>query len=197
VPARAEYIRVIMGELQRIASHLLAVGSLLNDMGAFFTPFMYMFREREKIVDLFEMVSGQRFLYNYVRFGGVSQDLPEEFMPALRKFVDTMPGYIDEYDQLLAQNEVLLARTKGVGVLDAETALNCSVSGPMLRASGVRWDIRKADPYSIYDRFDFYIPTAQNGDCYDRYRVRMEEMRQSLRIVRQAMEQMPEGEVLN
>ena len=197
VPERAEYIRVIMAELQRIYSHLLAVGSFTNDLGTFFTPFMYMFREREKIVDLFEMVCGQRLLYNYVRFGGVSQDLPDEFLPALKKFVETMPGYIDEYDQLLAENEVLLARTKGVGILPAETAINCSISGPVLRASGISWDLRKADPYSVYDRFDFDIPTAVNCDCYDRYRVRIEEMCQSLRIIEQAMQQIPAGEILN
>jgi len=197
VPERAEYIRVIMAELQRIASHLLAVGSFTNDLGTFFTPFMYMFREREKIVDLFEMVSGQRLLYNYMRFGGVSQDLPDEFLPALEKLVRTMPGYIDEYDQLLAENEVLLARSKGVGVLPRDMAINYSASGPVLRASGVEWDVRKADPYSIYDRFEFKIPTAQNGDCYDRYRVRIAEMRQSLRIIEQAMQQMPAGEIIN
>ena len=197
VPERAEYLRVIMAELQRIVSHLLAVGSFTNDLGTFFTPFMYMFREREKIVDLFEMVSGQRLLYNYMRFGGVSHDIPDEFLPALKKFINQMPGFIDEYDQLLAQNEILLARTKGVGILPRELAINSSVSGPVLRASGVKWDIRKADPYSVYDRFEFDIPTGTAGDCYDRYRVRIEEMRQSVRIIRQAMEQLPAGDVLN
>lgn len=195
VPERAEYLRVIMAELQRIVAYLIAVGAFLNECGAFFTPFLYMFREREKIIDLFEMVSGQRLLYNYMRVGGVSQDIPEEFLPALRKFVKQMPGYIDEYDRLLAENEILLARAKGVGILTKETAVNCSVSGPVLRASGVKWDIRKADPYSIYDRFEFEIPTGEVGDCYDRYRVRIEEMRQSLRIIEQAMEQIPSGAV--
>lgn len=195
VPERAEYIRVIMAELQRIANHLVAVGSFLNDCGAYFTPFLYMFREREKIVDLFEMVSGQRLLYNYMRVGGVSQDIPDEFLPALDKFVGQMPGFIDEYDQLLAQNEVLLARAKGVGILPRELAINISASGPVLRASGVKWDIRKADPYSIYDRFDFDIPTGTAGDCYDRYRVRITEMRQSLRIIEQAMKQIPPGPI--
>lgn len=195
VPERAEYLRVIMAELQRIVAYLIAVGAFLNECGAFFTPFLYMFREREKIIDLFEMVSGQRLLYNYMRVGGVSQDIPEEFLPALRKFVKQMPGYIDEYDRLLASNEILLARAKGVGILTKEMAVNCSVSGPVLRASGVKWDIRKADPYSIYDRFEFEIPTGEVGDCYDRYRVRIEEMRQSLRIIEQAMEQIPSGAV--
>ena len=195
VPERAEYLRVIIAELQRIASHLIAVGSFLNDCGAFFTPFLYMFREREKILDLFEMVSGQRLLYNYMRIGGVSQDIPEEFLSALDKFVRQMPGFIDEYDQLLAQNEILLARSKGVGVLPKELAINISASGPVLRASGVKWDIRKVDSYSIYDRFEFDIPTGSASDCYDRYRVRIGEMRQSLRIIRQAMEQIPSGAV--
>ncbi len=195
VPERAEYLRVIMAELQRIASHLIAVGAFLNDCGAFFTPFLYMFREREKIVDLFEMVSGQRLLYNYMRVGGVSQDIPDEFLPALRKFVRQMPGFIDEYDRLLAENEILLARAKGVGILPQELAINIAASGPVLRASGVEWDIRKVDPYSIYSRFEFDIPTGMTGDCYDRYRVRIQEMRQSLRIIKQAMEQIPSGEI--
>ena len=193
VPLRAEYLRVIMGELQRIASHLLAVGSLMNDMGIFYTAFMYMFREREKIIDLLEMVTGQRLLYNYMRFGGVSMDIPTEFLPALASFLKVMPGFLDEYDDLLADNEILLARTKGIGVLSAEMAVNASTSGPMLRGSGVKFDIRKSDPYSVYSKFEFDVPVGSNGDCYDRYRVRMEEMRQSLRIIHQAVEQMPAG----
>jgi len=195
VPERAEYLRVIMAELQRIAAFLIAVGAFLNDCGAYFTPFIYMFREREKIIDLFEMVSGQRLTYNYMRVGGVSQDIPEEFLPALRIFMAQMPGFIDEYDRLLMQNEILLARARGVGILSKEQAINCAASGPVLRASGVKWDIRKADPYSVYDRFEFDIPTGTVGDCYDRYRVRVEEMRQSLRIIQQAMEQLPSGPV--
>jgi NADH-quinone oxidoreductase subunit D len=195
VPERAEYIRVIMAELQRIASHLIAVGAFLNDCGAFQTPIVYMIREREKILDLFDMVCGQRLTYNYMRVGGVSQDIPEEFMPALEKFVKEMPGWINEYEWLLKQNEILLARSKGVGILPRDLAINISASGPVLRASGVKWDIRRADPYSIYDRFDFDIPTGDAGDCYDRYRVKIEEMRQSLRILEQAMKGLPEGEV--
>jgi len=186
---------VIIAELQRIAAFLIAVGAFLNDCGAYFTPFLYMFREREKIIDLFEMVSGQRLTYNYMRIGGVSQDVPEEFWPALRKFVEKMPRFIDEYDRLLMQNEILLARAKGVGILTKEQAINSSASGPVLRASGMKWDIRKADPYSIYNRFEFDIPTGTAGDCYDRYRQRIEEMRQSLRIIKQAMEQIPSGPV--
>ena len=195
VPERAEYIRVIMAELQRIASHLIAVGAFLNDCGAFMTPIVYMIREREKILDLFDMVCGQRLTYNYMRVGGVSQDLPEEFVPALKKFLKEMPGWINEYDRLLKQNEILLARAKGVGILTKEMAVNISASGPVLRGSGVKWDIRRADPYSIYDRFKFDIPTGSAGDCYDRYRVKIEEMRQSLRIIEQALKDLPGGEV--
>jgi len=174
VPERAEYLRVIIAELQRIASHLIAVGAFLNDCGAF---------------------SGQRLLYNYMRIGGFNQDIPEEFLPALDKFVRQMPGFIDEYDRFLAENEILLARAKGVGILPKEMAIDICASGPVLRASGVQWDIRKVDPYSIYDRFEFDIPIASVGDCYDRYRVRVEEMRQSLRIIKQAMKQIPPGEI--
>ena len=193
VPERAEYLRVIMAELQRIASYLIVIGAFLNECGAYFTPFMYMFREREKIIDLFEMVSGQRLTYNYMRIGGVSQDIPEEFLPALGMFLEQMAGYVDEFDLLLKENEILLVRSKGVGILSKETAINCSVTGPALRGSGVKWDIRRADPYSIYDRFEFDIPTGSAGDSYDRYRVRVEEIRQSLRIIKQAMQQIPSG----
>jgi NADH-quinone oxidoreductase subunit D len=195
VPERAEYLRIIMAELMRISSHLMGVGFFLNDLGAMMTPVLYMWREREKIMDLFEMVCGQRLTYNYMRIGGVSQDVPEEFMPALKRFVAEMPGFIDEYDQLLAENEILLARTKGVGVLSKDLAINIAAAGPVLRASGVNWDIRRADPYSIYDRFDFDIPVGTVGDCYDRYWVKMQEMRQSVRILEQAIAQVPEGKV--
>ena len=195
VPERAEYIRVIMAELQRIASHLIAVGSFLQDCGAFMTPFVYMLRERERILDLFDMVCGQRLTYNYMRVGGVSQDVPEEFMPALQKFLKEMPVWVDEYDRLLKENEILLARAKGVGILPKDLAINIGASGPVLRGSGVPWDIRKADPYSIYDRFEFDIPVGVAGDSYDRYRVKIEEMRQSLRIIKQAAKDLPKGEV--
>lgn len=196
VPDRAEYLRVIFAELQRIVNHLVAIGAFTNDCGAFFTPFMYMFREREKIVDLFEMASGQRLTYNYFRPGGLSQDIPDEFLPALKKFLVSMPGFIEEYEQLFATNEILLARAKGIGVLTKEQAINMSASGPVLRACGVKWDIRKADPYSVYDQFEFDIPTYPEGDCYARYRVRVDEMRQSLRIINQAVEQLPaKGEI--
>jgi len=196
VPERAEYLRVIIAELQRISNHLVAVGSFFNDCGAYFTPFLHMYREREKIIDLFEMVSGQRLTYNYMRIGGVSQDIPEEFLPAMDRLLEQMPRSIDELDRFLKENEILLARSKGVGILTKEKAINCSVTGPVLRASGVEWDLRKMDPYSIYDRFEFDIPTGSAGDCYDRYRVRIEEMRQSLRIIKQAVKQLPSGPVV-
>ena len=198
VPERGEYMRVIMDELMRISNHLAAIGFFLNDLGAsVFTPLLYMYREREKILDLFEMVCGQRLLYNYMRIGGLSHDFPPEFLPALKRFVAEMPAYLEEYEDLLTENEILLARTKGVGILPRELAINASISGPVLRSTGVKWDIRKADPYSVYDRFEFDIPTGEAGDNYDRYWVRMEEMRQSLRILNQTIEQMPEGGEMN
>jgi NADH-quinone oxidoreductase subunit D len=195
VPERAEYLRVIIAELQRIANHCIAVGAMLNDAGAFFTPFLYLFREREKIYDLFEMLCGQRLTYNYMRIGGVSQDMPAEFLPAVIKFVSKLNNYIPEYEFFLKQNEVLLARAKGVGILPKDLAINCGISGPVARASGIKRDIRKDDPYSIYDRFEFDIPTCETGDCYDRYRVRMEEIKQSLRIIEQAVKQVPAGPI--
>ena len=195
IPERAEYLRIIMAETMRIASHLMAVGFFLNDLGALMTPVLYMWREREKILDLYDMVCGQRLTYNYMRIGGVSHDIPAEFLPALKRFVSEMPGFIDEYDQLLAGNEILLARTKGVGILPRDMAINIAASGPILRASGVDWDLRRDDPYSIYDHFEFDVPVGSVGDCYDRYWVRIQEMRQSVRILEQAISQLPEGEV--
>ena len=193
VPERAEYLRVIMSELSRLASHLGAIGFFLNELGAFFTPLLYCFRERERILDLFEMACGARMTLNYIRPGGVAKDIPDGFVPALNRFLDIMPGYIDEYEQLLVGNEILLARTVGVGILPRDMAINSSASGPVLRASGVQWDLRRADPYSVYDRFEFEIPTGTKGDCYDRFMVRLKEMRQSLRIIRQAADQLPKG----
>jgi len=195
VTERVEYLRVMFAELMRISSHLTAVGFLMQEMGAMGTPLLYMYREREKLLDLTDMVCGQRLTHNYMRIGGLSHDIPPEFLPAAKRFVREMPGFIDEYDQLLKDNEIVLARTKGVGILPVDMAINNSCSGPMLRASGVPWDIRKADPYSVYDRFDFDIPIGTVGDVYDRYRVRIEEMRQSVRILEQVLDQIPPGEV--
>ena len=194
-PERAMYLRVIAAELQRVSSHLVATGFFLNDLGALATPLMYCFREREKILDLFEMLCGARITLSYMRVGGIFQDAPPEFWTALRDFLGYMPGYIDEYERLITGNEILLTRTKNVGILSAEQAINCSVTGPVLRASGVSWDIRKADPYEIYDRVDFDVPVGTVGDNYDRYLMRIAEMRQSLRIIEQCARQIPEGPV--
>jgi NADH-quinone oxidoreductase subunit D len=186
VPPRADYIRVIMAELQRLANHAIVVG-------AFFTPFLYLFREREKILDMFDMVSGQRLTYNYMRIGGVSQDLPADFLPALDKFVRQFKPFLEEFEFLLKDNEILQARTRGVGILDKAMAINCGISGPVARASGIKRDLRKDDPYCGYEKFDFDIPVGEQGDCYDRYRVRVQEMKQSIRIIEQAMAAIPDG----
>jgi NADH-quinone oxidoreductase subunit D len=192
-PERAQWLRVIMSELQRFASHSMAVGIFANDCGAWQTPVMHMFREREKILDLFEMACGARLTTNYMRIGGVSRDIPAEFMPAAWKLVKELPDRMDEYEDLLLENEIILARSRGIGVLPADLAIATSVSGPMLRASGVAWDIRKADPYAAYDKVDFDICVGTSGDVYDRFLVRIAEMRQSIRILEQALEMMPEG----
>ncbi len=193
VPERAQYLRVIFAELQRIASHAMANGTFVNDCGAWQTPLLYMFREREKILDLFEMTCGARLTLNYMRIGGVAFDLPDEFMPQLRALLDELPARMDEYDDLLIDNEILLMRSRDIGILSPELAMNASVSGPMLRGSGIAWDLRKADPYGVYDRMEFDIPVGYNGDCFDRFMVRMEEVRQSVRIIEQAVEQLPPG----
>ncbi len=192
-PERAQWLRLIMSELQRFASHLMAVGIFANDCGAWQTPVMHMFREREKILDLFEMACGARLTTNYMRIGGVSRDIPPEFIPAAWKLVKELPQRMDEYEALLLENEIILARSRGVGVLPADLAIATSVSGPMLRASGVAWDIRKAHPYATYDKVDFDICVGTTGDAYDRFLVRIAEMRQSIRILEQALEMIPEG----
>jgi NADH-quinone oxidoreductase subunit D len=195
IPERAEYLRIMMAEAMRISNHIMAVGFLLNDLGALMTPVLYMWREREKLLDLFEMVCGQRLTYNYMRIGGVSHDIPDEFLPAFTKWVDEMPRYLDEYDNLLARNEILLIRTKGVGVLPTDMAINSGASGPVLRASGVDWDLRRDDPYSIYDRLEFDVPVGTKGDNYDRYWIRIQEARQSVRMLKQILKDLPEGKV--
>lgn len=192
-PPRAEFLRVIFAELQRIASHSMAIGTFINDCGAWQTPLLYMFRERERILDLFEMACGARLTTNYMRVGGVSFDVPPEFMPAALKLVGELPQRIAEYEELVLGNEIVLARSRGVGVLPAEKAINASASGPVLRGSGVVWDIRKADPYAAYDRIEFDIPVGTHGDCYDRFAVRMAELRQSVRILDQALDMLPDG----
>ena len=195
VPERALWLRMIMSELQRIASHAMAVGIFANDTGAWQTPVMHMFRDREKILDLFEMACGARLTLNYMRIGGVSRDIPPEWLPLARKLLKDLPKKFAEYEDLLLTNEIIVARSRGVGVLTPDQAIAYSVSGPMLRGSGVAWDIRKADPYAAYDKVDFDVAVGTNGDVYDRFIVRMAEMRQSLRILEQALEMIPDGPV--
>nr|WP_315850949.1 NADH-quinone oxidoreductase subunit D [Planctomyces sp. SH-PL62] len=196
-PERAEFIRVIMAELTRVASHMWSIGFLLNDLGAFFTPALYAIEERELILDLFEWASGSRMMCNYFRFGGVAADVPPGWLDRCRAIVeDRLDRKIDELDRYLSGNEILLDRTKGVGVLSAEDAVNYSTGGPVLRASGVAYDVRRAAPYSIYDRFEFATPTGQAGDLYDRYYIRVLEMRESVRILKQAVRKIPEGPIL-
>ena len=194
VPERAEYIRVILCELNRIASHMLFYGVYGLDAGAT-TPMLYGFRERERVQELFESVTGARMMHNYIRIGGVKEDVPEDFEKNVKKLLDDLKKGVDECDQLLSQNEMFLARTKGVGVISGEEALDYGVTGPALRASGVIEDVRVTDAYSIYERFDFGIPVGSIGDCWDRYFVRVEEMRESIKIVEQALSQLPEGEI--
>lgn len=194
IPERAEYLRVIMAELNRIASHLLCIGVTGLDLGAL-TPFLYTFREREKILDLFEMTCGQRLTYNYIRIGGVARDIPPEFIPKCREFLGIIDAKIDDYERILTENPIWIARNKGIGIIPEQMVYDYAVSGPSARASGVNFDIRKHDPYSIYDRFEFDIPVFFGCDSYDRYRARIAEMRQSARIIRQALDQMPAGPV--
>ncbi len=195
-PERAEYLRVIMAEFTRISNHLFAIGSLLNDMGAYFTPMLYAIEERELILDIFEATAGSRIMCNYFRFGGVARDLPEGVEEKMRDLAfKRLPRKIDELDLYLTNNEIVKARGEGVGVLTPEQAIAYSASGPVLRASGVPYDIRRADPYSIYDRFDFDVAVRYHGDVYDRYLIRVDEMRQSVRIIQQALNGLPKGPI--
>ncbi|HUH98737.1 MAG TPA: NADH-quinone oxidoreductase subunit C [Anaerolineales bacterium] len=196
VPERAEYLRVIMAELSRIQNHFVLIGMLLNDLGAFFTPALYAFEERELILDIFEAAAGARMMCNYHRFGGVSRDLPEGVLEKIRGLVeDRLPRRTDEFDRLLSENEVLLSRLRGVKVINGEDAVRYSITGPVLRAAGVPYDVRRAQPYGIYDRFDFEVALRQHGDLYDNYLVRLDEIRQSLRILKQAVQQIPAGPI--
>lgn len=195
-PERAEYLRVIMAELTRIVNHIFAIGMFLNDLGAYFTPALYAIEERELILDVFEAVSGSRMMCNYYRFGGVARDLPQGVLEKIRSLVyDRLPRQIDELDLYLTNNEIIQSRTVGVGVLTPEEAIAYSTCGPVLRASGVPYDVRRADPYGIYDRFDFDVAVRYHGDTYDRYLIRIDEMRQSLRILQQAVRDIPEGPI--
>ncbi len=194
VPPRAQAIRVILAELQRIASHLVWLGTGALDLGAT-SPFLYCFREREQILDIFELVSGQRMMTTYIRPGGLWRDVPAEFEEAVRAFIDIFPRRVDEYEALLKRNPILLDRMLGIGVLTKEQALNIGATGPVLRASGVAWDLRKTRPYMGYEQYDFDIPVQEAGDVYARFLVRIHEMRESLKIVRQALDRLPMGPV--
>jgi NADH-quinone oxidoreductase subunit C/D len=196
-PERAEYIRVIMAEFTRIANHLMAIGALTNDLGAYFTPMLYALEERELILDIFEASSGSRMMCNYYRFGGVARDLPVGVYEKMRDLAfDRLPRKIDEIDRYLTENEVIRSRCEGVGVLSPEDAIAFSAVGPVLRASGVPYDVRRADPYGIYDRFEFDVAVRAHGDVYDRYLIRLDEIRQSIRILKQALDGLPEGDIV-
>ncbi len=194
VPERARVIRVILNELSRIASHLIFVATGLLDLGAL-TPYFYAFREREAILDLFEWVTGQRFHHNYIRIGGLKEDLPEEFVPELKKFLDTFDHRVDDYQGLFVGSPIFEGRARGVGVIRPEDAVAYGLTGGSLRASGVNYDVRKAYPYCGYETYDFEVPLGTRGDTWDRMVVRLEEMRQSARIIRQALERLEPGPI--
>jgi len=197
VPERAEYLRVILAELTRLQNHASLLGFLLSDMGAWGTPLMYAFRERENILDLFESLSGSRMMCNYMRFGGCRCDTPPGWIDRAKKLVAAFPAFLDEFEQLIVSNEILMARTQGVGTLSAALAVNAGISGPMLRASGVNYDLRKVDGYGIYPRFKFRVPLGDHGDCYDRLMMRVLELRESLAILKPALDEIPGGPVVN
>ena len=192
IPDKAQWLRVLLVELTRINSHLVWLGTHALDLGAM-TVFFYCFREREDILRIFEMFSGQRLMTSYIRIGGLALEPPRGWQQAVKKFNDALPSRIDEYEELLNLNPIFLRRVQGVGVLPLEKLLALSVTGPLIRAAGLKWDVRKSEPYSSYEKFDFDIPVYTESDVWARYRVRMEEMRQSQRIVKQALEGMPEG----
>jgi NADH-quinone oxidoreductase subunit D len=197
VPERAEYMRVILAELTRLQNHTCLAGFLLQDSGASGTPLMYAFREREKILDLFESLSGSRMMCNYQRFGGCRVDAPPGWLDAVRALTGSYGAFLDEFEALLTGNEILMARTQGVGVLPAALAVSAGVTGPVLRASGVNYDIRRVDGYGIYPRFKFRVPLGAHGDTYDRYMMRILEMRESIGILREALAAIPEGPILD
>ena len=192
VPERANYLRVIMCELARMASHLVWLATHALDIGAM-TVFLYCWREREMILDLNEEISGVRMMTSYIRLGGVAQDSTPGWLQSVRKFIEYFPAKIDEYERLLTRNPIWMDRTQNIGVMSREEAINWSMSGPVLRASGVKWDLRKQRPYSGYENFEFEVPVGKNGDIYDRYLVRVAELRESREIVKQALKKLPEG----
>lgn len=193
VPERAEYIRVIMAELTRLLNHSAVIGFMLQDLGAWGTPLLYAFREREKILDLFEYVSGSRMMCNYFRFGGLRVDLDDTALGMAREITAKFPAFLDEFEQLLTANELVQARCQRVGILPQELAVNGSITGPMARASGVAYDVRKVDRYGVYGRLDFRVPVGDVGDVYDRYMIRVLEMRESLKILQQVLRDIPAG----
>ena len=195
VPERGQYLRVIAAELQRIASHLISTGFLLQELGALGTPLMYCFRDREEILQLFEMLCGARITVSYMRPGGVFSDAPDDFWTALNNFLHEMPKRLEELENLVVGNEILLIRTREVAKLDQDYAINNSVSGPVLRSTGIAWDWRKLEPYDVYGQLEFDVPVGKNGDNYDRFWIRIEEMKQSLRILNQCVRKIPKGEV--
>jgi NADH-quinone oxidoreductase subunit D len=196
VPERADFLRVMAMELGRIASHLVAWGTYILDLGAT-SPFIYAFRDREMIINMLNELSGARLTFNYMRVGGVKWDAPDGWVDGVREFVPYLREQLKGYHNLVSGNEIFLDRVKGVGVYSKEDAINYSLSGPNLRSTGVKWDLRKDEPYSIYDRFDFNVVTRDEGDCLARYHVRLEEIEESLKILEQACEQFPaEGEIM-
>ena len=197
VPERAEYIRVILAELTRLINHSAFAGFILGDMGAWGSALMYAFREREKILDLFEELTGARMMANFMRFGGCRNDLPAGWTAKVSVLIDDYGPFLDEMEKFLIGNEILLSRTRDVGALSREVLVNGGITGPMLRAAGVPHDIRKVEPYGFYSRFDFRIPLGATGDCYDRIMIRFLEMRESLKILRQALDQLPDGPILH
>lgn len=197
VPDRAQYLRVILAEMTRLVNHTCLVGFLFNDLGTSFTPLLYGFREREKFLDLFEALSGSRMMCNFQRFGGCRVDPSPEWLAAAQKLVADYPRFLDEWEQMLTGNEIMLARTQGIGVLDAKKAINAGITGPCLRASGYNYDLRKVDGYGFYPRFDFRVPLGDHGDTYDRYMLRILEMRESVKILEQAFRDLPSGPVMD
>jgi NADH-quinone oxidoreductase subunit D len=197
VPERAEYLRIILAELTRLLNHTCLAGFLLQDCGASGTPLMYAFREREKILDLFESLSGSRMMCNYQRFGGCRVNASAAWLAAAKELTEGYGAFLDEYEALITGNEILMARTQGVGVLSPQLAVSAGVTGPMLRATGVDYDLRKVEAYGFYSRFNFRVPLGAHGDVYDRYMVRVLEMRESIAILRQALKDIPEGPVMD
>lgn len=197
VPERAEYLRVILAELTRLLNHTCLAGFLLQDTGASGTPLMYAFRERERILDLFESLSGSRMMCNYQRFGGCRVDPPADWLAAAQRVADGYDEFLDEYEALITGNEILMARTQGVGALAPELAVSAGITGPMLRATGVNYDLRKVDGYGVYPRFNFRVPLGDHGDTYDRYMIRVLEMRESVKILQQAFRELPAGPIMD